>query len=265
VVEEGTAIPLDPDGVLLYSFYGGLEDIRDWVDSTLGSQLDSIFPLPIAWNASAGLILELLPADNAGYATGSNFFLLLPDGANRPVPLIANAGVVAHEYGHAVFHLLLTGNANHQPLATDPSTLSGHWQAALHEGFADMQAVLFTDDPAFISHSLDLPERDVREDWSLTADLFPENSEEILLYDPYPVGTVFAAMAWDLREELDDREQVYRLFVRAVQEWAPDEAALSGESFLDALVAVATEEETAALCTSIQARFADYHIPVDCR
>lgn len=270
-LEGETAVPEDPDGVLLFSFYGHLEDAQKWVDeqavaADFASFANQIFPMPMAWNPAVSPLIELAPADNAAYATGSNFFVLLPDGDSRDVPLIANAGVVAHEYGHAVFHLLLTGDPYADPLVMDTTTTAGKWQAALHEGFADIQATLFTDDPTFISRSLDQPARDVSVERTLTGDLIPTEGGEVLeIFDPYPLGTVFATAVWTVRVVSEDREGTYRRVLDAIHTWQPTQKTLRGDYFLDAWAGVAQDGEREVICSSIALHFADYHIPEVCR
>ncbi len=259
VVADDAAVPLDVDGLLLWSFYAHLADARDALEAR-GEDLDPLFPVDLAWNPAVSPLFELAPADNAAYAIGSNLFVLLPDGDDRPVPFVANAGVVVHELGHALFHLRTRGDPLAPPLASDASTRAGKWQASLHEGFADSLATLLFDDPAFLAPSVDLPNRRVDAGAVLTEALLPVTEEGGLVsalgYDPYPLGTVFASAAWDVRTALDDPDRALALLFRTLDAWAPESADdLDGERYLQAWVDAADAEERDAVCVAITTRF----------
>jgi hypothetical protein len=269
VVREGVAVPLDVDGLLLYSFYGNLEDTLDSLEGKVDTS--PIFPVDFAWNPAVSPLLELSPVDNAAYAIGSNLFLLLPDGGHRDVPLLANAGVVAHEFGHAVFHLLQVGDPHVQPIVSDTTSEAGLWQSSLHEGFADSLAVLVLDDPHFLSVSIDMPARDVDGSAVLTDALLPANavndiaSSVLPIYDPYPLGTVFASTFWDIRVATDDPEGTLDLLLRTPTTWAPETTAdMDGFKYLDALVASADAEQLPAVCAAIATRFAGFYVAGGC-
>lgn len=258
-LREGVAVPLDQDGILVYSFYGHLADAVRALDDR-GVDTTPIFPLVLAWNPAVSPLLELSPADNAAYAIGANLFLLLPDGDDRDVPLLANAGVVTHELGHALLHLLMLGDPLLAPIVTDGTTEAGMWQASLHEGFADSLAVLLLDDPRFLDPSIAMPARDVDSNALLTSALLPDPevlAESVLpIYDPYPLGTVFASLVWDIRLTTDDPEGTLDLLVRGVQAWAPEAADdVEGGAFLTALASAASPgPQHDAVCDAIDAR-----------
>ncbi len=258
-VQDGVAVPLDQDGLLLFSFYGHLADAVEALDAR-GVDTSPIFPVDIAWNPAVSPLIELTPADNAAYAIGANLFLLLADGDDRAVPLLANAGVVTHELGHALLHLLTVGDPLEDPLVADPVTEAGMWQAALHEGFADSLAVLLLDDPRFLELSLEMPARQVDAAALLTPSLLPDPdalADSLLpIYDPYPLGTVFASMIWDIRLATDDPDGTLDLLVRGVQAWAPeDDAEMNGAAFLGALAGAAVVgPQLDALCAAVEAR-----------
>lgn len=265
VVRDGVAVPLDQDGLLLWSFWGHLEDARAAVEAR-GVDLGGVFPLPVAWNPAVSWTFELSPVDNAAYAVGSNFFVLLPDGDDRDVPLLANAGVVTHELGHATFHVLTRGDPTATPLVTDVGTEPALWQASMHEAFADGLATLLLDDAAFLDPSIAMPSRDVTASAVLTADLLPSAAVETLdeslgLYDPYPLGTVFASASWDVRVALDDPDAALDLLVRATEAWAPaDEAEMDGLRFLEVWwEEAAAGAERDAVCGALRRRFAGFH------
>lgn len=263
VLDDGVAVPLDSSGVILYSFYAHLADVVVWADER-GFAASPLLPVPIAVNPAVNLLLEISPADNLAYATGYHAFLLLPDGGERDVPLAANLGVVAHEFGHALFHALLSGSPERPPLVGDSSSAQGRWMVSLHEGFADILGALITDDPRFIRDSLDVDSRDLDAGWVLTDTLVPKDGGSALeLYDPYPLGTVFAATFWDVRVASDDPDRTARLVLDAVEAWDPDPATLHGRDLLAAAVDVSGMYRL-ALCTSIGARFPEDYWPEHC-
>ncbi len=270
-LEDGVAVPADQEGLLLYSFYGHLEDARTAVEAH-GVDLGPLFPVDMAWNPAVSPLVELSPVDNAAYVVGSNLFVLLPDGDDRDVPLLANAGVVTHELGHAVFHLLQRGDALAEPIVSGGATSeAGLWQASLHEGFADALAALLLDDPRFLTPTLDMPARDMEGDSILTEELLPENAIDTLsssvvpIYDPYALGTVYASMAWDIRLGLDDPGAALDLLLTGVRRWAPTEAEdMDGFAYLDAIAGSASADQRAVVCDAIARRFGEFHTPSLC-
>jgi hypothetical protein len=269
VEKDGVAVPLDQDGLLVYSFYGHLADAVNELDAH-GVDTSPIFPIDLAWNPAVSPLLELSPADNAAYAIGANLFLLLPDGDDRDVPLLANAGVVTHELGHALLHLLMVGDPLMDPIVTDATTLSGMWQASLHEGFADSLAVLLLDDARFLDASIVMPAREVDADAALTTALLPNplalEGSLLPVYDPYPLGTVFASVVWDIRLATDDPGATLDLLLRGVRAWAPeDEGDIEGGAFLSALVGAADPGlQYDAACAAIGARVGDLLVVDGC-
>jgi hypothetical protein len=258
-LDEGVAVPADQDGLLLFSFYAHLSDARDAL-AAQGVDLSPMFPVAIAWNPAVSPLLEVSPADNAAYAIGANLFLLLADGDDRDVPLLANAGVVSHELGHALFHLRMAGDPLAQAIVTDPASRAGMWQASLHEGFADALAALLLDDPRFLDASVTMPARDLDGTAILTEALLPDPdtlADSLLpIYDPYALGTVFASLVWDLRVATDDPEGTLALLLAAVDAWAPaEDADFDGERFLDALHTAAIDVgQQEIVCDAIAVR-----------
>jgi hypothetical protein len=254
---DGVAIPGDTDGLMLFTFYSHLAAARRAVDER-GVDVGPIFPMAGAWNAAADWSLEFSPSDNAAYATGANVFLLLPDGGARDVPLLANQGVIFHEFGHAVFHLLTTGDPSGPPAIDELDSAAANWQASLHEFFADASASLLLDDPRFLDASVSMPRRHVDADAAYTDDLDPADyaasADDLLaFYDPYPLGTVYASVSWDLRKAVGDPGRVYELLAQAAASWDYS-AAFTGEEFWAHVVALADDEEGPILCAALEAR-----------
>ncbi len=265
-VEDGVAEPADLDGLILYSFYGHLQDTRDGLLAA-GVDVAPLFPVRMAVTPAVPDIgLALLPVENAAYAPSANTFVLLADLSDKSVPLAANAGVVAHEAGHGVFHLLTTGDPYAPKLfGVQHPGLNG--VSSLDEGFSDMLGGLITGDPRFIAPSLNLQERDLETE-TVAAQVVSRPDREVQGYDPYALGVVFAATVWDIRLATDDVEGTLRLICDAVQAWAEVEAeaqdALVAYRWLDQLVAVGDPEQQAAACQAIEARWADVHTVQAC-
>jgi hypothetical protein len=263
-VVDGVAWPIDEQGLLSWSFYGHLADTAIALDE-LGLGIGTAIPIDAAWVPTLpSLDIELVPAENAAYATGQNVFVLLPDLIDADVPLVANAGVVAHETGHCLFHLLTTGDVVADPLFDDPTSEAWLYQASLHEGFADIVATMITNDPHFIEESINMGER--RVDGDTTADdvvlpeqhLIDSEGQLLAIYDPYALGTVFASLAWDLRLLVDDGAAVLQIAGDAAESWAAGaESGWDEEdrwSFADALVAGTPEDVRVEACSAAALR-----------
>ena len=275
-VVDGVARPLDRDGLILFSFYGHLQDARDGLGAA-GVDISPLFPIDFGVTpAMPDIGFAFAPVDNAAYAPSANAFILLDDLGDREVPLAANAGVVTHELGHGVFHLWTSGGP-YAERGFPVDGLAAPGVSSLDEGHADMLASLITGDPAFISASIDLPERDVSgEQTTAGVALLPEdydpNAESLFAgYDPYPLGSVFAAVVWDVYEATGDRDATLNLVAATTQRWAerevPVQAELSDDEqvmtvyrWLDVLVEQSDAAEADAACESIGLRF---HVEVE--
>ncbi len=264
--QDGVAVPLDEHGLLLWSFYGHLEDLSLELPQH-GLDPEVFFPLDAAWTpVMPDFYLEMLPKENAAYATAGHFFILLDDIIAKDVPLAANAGIVRHEFGHALFHWLSTGGV----LASAPfglrETESSLYYASLHEGIADSVAALTLDDPDFFAASLPMDERNLTGNWVVADVQLPaaylENASDSLLdfYDPYPLGTVFAATAWDLREALGSPDEALAIVLDGVRLWVEPGEMGDAWGMLDAWVQAAPSELAFdTLCESVRVRFEGVH------
>ncbi len=271
-VDGEVAVPLDGHGLLLWSFYGHLEDLARELPER-GFDPAVFFPIDAAWTpVIPDAMLELLPMENAAYATAGHFFILLQDLIDKDVPLAANAGIVRHEFGHAMFHWLTTGGTmTSGPFDATSQTAGALFYSSLHEAYADSFAALTLDDPDFFAGSLDMPDRDLSGDHTVAAVTLPEvflagESDEILpIWDPYPLGTLFAATAWDLRLALDDPDEALDLLTTAVQDWTDRGDFGDAWGLLDVWVQVAPAGQARdSLCDSIGWRFAGAHSVAAC-
>ena len=271
VVQGGVAEPLDRDGLTLFSFYGHLHDAQEAMGQA-GVDISPLFPIQFGVTpAVSDPSFVFAPVENAAYAPTANSFILLEDVTDREVPLAANAGVVSHELGHGVFHLLTSGGP-YAERAFDVLGDAAPGVSSLDEGFADMLGSLITDDPDFISASWDMPERDVSgEHVSRDVSVLPEDEGAGGLgYDPYPLGTVFASVMWDVREATGDRDATLLLAATSIEEWAARETASGSEDveaayrWLGVMVELADPQQREAACQSINWRFADHVVVEDC-
>jgi hypothetical protein len=247
-VQDGLAVPHTDDGLVLWSYYHTLGVLQEELEA-LGVDPSPVFPVDFAYQPNvAG---SLFTTTNAAYlGSGIHLFALLADTAQTDLPLAANPGVIRHEFGHALFQQIVAGGVQ----MTAPSD-SPHEVRALNEGFADMLATLTLDDPGFLSLSLPMPDRRVDEDASVSGAAAVEDN-------PYSRGTVFASLAWDLRE-LTDPDTALLLAVGAMQHWAelqppPWEEGLAGidrwaSVFVQDVVAARPDLEQ-AMCEAYMAR-----------
>ena len=127
-------------------------------------------------------------------------FTLLEEHLLDYVPIAANEGIMAHEYAHAVFDAI-AGRPD-----PDWDEVSVNLWRSVNEGLADVHAVALTSDPKFAQASIGrfVSTRDVSTpSIALTGELLATTREQP--YNPYPIGTVFAAVFWDVRVGLVER------------------------------------------------------------
>lgn len=248
---DGVGIPRTDDGLVLWSYYHTLSALRSEL-SALGIDVEPIFPVDFAYQPHVGG--PLFTVTNAAYAgSGIHLFALLADTRRSPLPLAANPGVIRHEFGHAIFQLLTAGSVHEVAPAYDSTKMR-----ALNEGFADMVATLTLDDPGFLSLSLPIPERNVDGEASIATSVRVDD-------DPYSRGTVYASLAWDLRE-LTDPDTAMLLSIEALrifvdgQPWQDDDVTLQEiDRWAETLVEVASQHDPALLapmCADYERRFA---------
>jgi hypothetical protein len=214
--QQGTLVPTDSEGLVLVSMWGHLADVRAAIAGT-GLRAENLPPVEIAYAPTLpDPLAELFPFENAAYIPGAHVLVVLPEFWDQGLPLAANRGVIAHEWGHAVFHELLNGEASARPIQFEEGAGEGNFYlAAMHEGFADVLAALLFDDPRFLDASIDMPARWVDTARSLadveTPEQFIDSSALGIFYDPYPLGSVVASWYWSLSQGLSDPDEALRL------------------------------------------------------
>lgn len=267
VDDDGVGWPEDEDGLVLWSFYAHLGDAREQLTDQ-GYDMAPLFPVGIAHTPSQAL-LDFSSFENAAYVTGgAHLFVLLKDLIDKDVPLAANAGIVRHEFGHAWFQVLTAGDAHTEPPYLYEDTPTTNAVRALNEGFADMVATLSLDDPAFIEDSLPLPERDVSAAHIASDALYPDPDGDALSaleYDPYPLGSCYAAVAWDLREATSP-EYALQAVITAVEDWSLGATWSQPDQFLHTLADAVADDADAleAVCDAVTTRFPDVTTPQEC-
>lgn len=269
-IKEEVLYPLDRDGLILLSFYAHLEDVCTILEDTdLKEDLETIFPVNATVTPTlADITLAIFPFENAAYVPGAHHFIILSDLFEKEVPLAANKGVVAHEFGHAIFHWLTTGGTRTESWGRSEADASNSL-ASLDEGLADVLGALVSEQANFISYSLDLPERRLDGEQTIQAvEILPQDFQSegaFDIYDPYPLGSVFAATVWDTYLGGTDRITMLNWIFRTTQIFAAENAkdtALSNKSlgflWLQEFVAQAdTEEARIQVCQAISTRFGD--------
>ena len=252
-VVDDVFVPLDEQGLVLASFFHHIDEARQDLESRgHAAAADSLLPVDaVMW--SPVFVGELGAAENAAFIDIETFagFILYND-ANNNVPLGAHAGVVRHELGHGYLANYLESYSGLREWELDELGVLSTVQArGLNEGFADMLAHLTLDDPGALPLG---PERDPRE---------PRTYNDVVLDQPYSMGVVLAALAWDVRIILDDPDRTFDHVLVALKEW--ERRLLAGEfqpipamcfgAVLIEQVIEAHPELTEELCDAFDARY----------
>lgn len=213
-VEDGVLVPTDWDSLVMFSFYRGVEQGREYF-SELGVPEDALrqttcyFKLNLT---SAFAFGAPLVTDNAGFSPIADSFFLFPNQVlNEGLPLALNVGVTVHELSHAVKHRMIHGE-DRLPLSLDGwGDEAMHTDASIDEGLADFFAAHYTGDPNFIAESIDESfelERDISVETRFTADLHEQAMADELMYDPYPLGTALASWLWAIPASDTERSEL---------------------------------------------------------
>jgi hypothetical protein len=259
--EGGHLVALDHDGLVAVSAYHHLTRANAYF-AGLGfrSELGPLAGLVQPLADYGGGVGPFEFHDNASYVPSVRAFLLLEEEWLDYVPLAANEGVMTHEHAHAVFDEIAGGP---EPGWDRPS--QNLWRS-INEGLADVHAVALTGNPAYGKASAGrfVAGRDVSTDalsLSLTDELLATALEDT--YNPYPIGTVFAAVFWDYRAALvelgrdpaEASRQMGALALRGLMslERRPDGFGLSELAVVVAEQAVAGPERE-AICAALGVR-----------
>ncbi len=274
-VSEGVAKPLDRDGLIAFSYYAHLQDSAYLLEQA-DLDLSPITPIDTAISPIIpDLSLNFLPLENAAYAPTAHCFILLSDLVEKDVPLAANKGIVAHEFGHAVFHFLTTGGTD-TPKLVSPTSVSSDSINSLDEGLADVLGYLVSQRTDFIGDSLDNVDRALNtEHLAENVELLPgEEVEDSLLpsYNPYPLGSVFAATIWKIDQQnqsslrtLNWVLETTRIFGEKVNDGSIPNSVETGYHWLDIFVDLANSaDEKQLACDSIEQHFTSIYTVLSC-
>lgn len=272
---DGSAHPVDRDGLIAFSYYAHLEDTVSFLEST-EHIWDGLLPIDTALSPIiSDLSLAFLPMENAAYVPTVHHFLLLTDAVPKSVPLAANKGVVAHEFGHAIFHYVTTGGTTSERLV--PVGAEGfNSVSSLDEGLADVLGYLVTGRSDFISDSLTDQDRALDgKHLAMEVETLPaDHTDEGFLdsYNPYDLGSVFAATIWEVADVTNDSTLMLswtidttRRFGLEIRNDEREDDVNLGMQWLDIWVDTAPSDDHRQLaCTAIESRWTDVYEVASC-
>ncbi len=201
--------------------------------------------------------------DNAAYASQVPCFLLVPSFMLSDLPMLLNEGVVAHEYGHAVIHQELFGDAPEAPHEQDENWAIAHRHLdSLHEGVADLIGLVATGEPDYIRATFDA-DRNLAEPRDYTF----EDFEELLTggddFDPHHHGSVMARAVYEVWPKdaqgqitAEGRARLLDLTLTTLRELRFEQPTFSLASFPNLLVSHLSAEERATACPILRDRLA---------
>jgi hypothetical protein len=228
--------------------------------------------------------------DNAFYMKISNEergFFIVPFKQFQWIPMALNGGILTHEYTHYIFDVFVLDSAEslNQP--------SSNFMRSVNEATSDFLAVVRTQDPDYMSHSVPAglfvtPEcnasrfmeltRDISDpdstyrNYSAVMDLLARNANSSN-YCPYEIGLFVAAMLYEISEEIDHSEAEddpsKKTLIRVGKWWLNALEALGGqlrdrsdfelwELFSLFVAEIYQSSEKAAACNIIRTRYAFY-------
>ncbi|MDZ4661334.1 MAG: hypothetical protein SGJ18_06900 [Pseudomonadota bacterium] len=184
--EKGVFVAKDFKTLNLITVYAHIERLNQFMDQL---ELSSLIPLPrkIAVGLRSNL-LDLPKTNNAIYIGPLDTIVILPY-EESGLPISMNAGILAHEYFHAIFHNIILKDflkeqnewteadaefhrldgiipkpdraedrdikcPNENPKDLTNKELNQLIFSGLNEGLADLWAWIYTGDPAFMSYSI---------------------------------------------------------------------------------------------------------------
>jgi hypothetical protein len=222
-LDGGVMRSIDYDTFAVFTIYRELERTREFY-AGLGVPESALGPMPAYFRGRIEVFfLPLLASNNAAYVPAIDSFMLFNDlFAGNEVPLALNLGVIAHEYGHAVFQHLVWGSRLPPALIENWPFAAVNQLRSLDEGIADLMGATFTDDATFVGRSLAeaADDRDLGAPGRASASqVAAAASEEPDSYDPYPLGTAIARSFWAAGATIG-RTEVAGYLVRAEQAMA---------------------------------------------
>ena len=264
-IEDGGAwVPEDFDALVMASTYYNFELARELflsagVEGRLLSGTTTFYePRFIEYDPGGR---RTFGADNAAFVPCITSFLVFAGERLQDIPLGANPGVAAHEYGHMVFDRVLFGEKGDAAAAPLDLSEEAVLLAALDEGMADFFGALTLGDPNFAARSLTRNASRVRDLKPGTA--WSQELEDAALAsaDPHALGTAWGSFFWEVAEDTAvGGVGGVALALRALTLLRPETADFGTDRMLEAVARAAAEVDDAqatlrAVCASASSRF----------
>ncbi len=263
---DGTVVPGDLHSLYALSLYRNLDRTASFLREhghTPVRRLDVLyFPRldnPVTGDGRSDF------TDNAAYASLVPGFVMLPSLLLTDLPMLLNEGIIAHEFGHAVIHQELFGDAQEAPHEEDEAWAVAHRHlAGMHEGVADLIAWAETGDPDSFRPTADI-DRDLAEPRDFTAeDLAQLDSPEGDAFDPHHHGSLMARAVYELwpdkgagaRLSPEGRGRLVEAILGALRQVRFERVSFTLAAFPDAFVRQLRPEERPAACAVLRQRLA---------
>jgi hypothetical protein len=204
---DGIVHPEDFHGVNLLTTYFNLERAQAWFADSEEDYVDvPILYFPRLKESERGSLVER--TDNALWIPGLRALAILPFKESEELPQGINAGVVGHEFTHAIFTTKVfpedTGPTWLQRRALeDPAKFARamNWTRIFDEALADAFGAFISADPQFMRRSVSAVAEDRRLDPDLPRCLTRElkaaaDTADPADFDPYPVAAILSTVAW---------------------------------------------------------------------
>jgi hypothetical protein len=199
--------------------------------------------------------------DNAAYVSQVPCFLLVPSFVLSDLPMLLNEGVVAHEYGHAVIHQELFGDAKESPHENDEDWQATHRHlSSMHEGVADLIGLIATGEPDYIQATADV-DRDLAEPRDYTEEDMKEMNEGGDDFDPHRHGSIMARAVYELWPKdaqghitPEGRSRLLDATLATLRELKFEKDSFTLASFPNTLVTHLSAEERPAACAILRRR-----------
>lgn len=276
--EDGdVVVPADQDSFQALTLYRHLDSVATLLRAHghVPARPLTVYFLPRYENLALG-DGRLLLTDNAAFMSMARGFLILPSFMLSNLPMLLNEGIVAHEFGHAVVHQEMFGDALEEPNArsTKPEwVIAGRHLLAMHEGVADIIGFVATGDPNFIRSTADVG-RDMAEPRSLTVQMANElntapTEEGGLLplddFDPHEQGSTLARTIYELWPKdpdgkigADERGRLLDVTLESLRALVYKPRAFTLASFPNEVVRRLTGSEKSRACDVLATRFAPF-------
>ncbi len=154
---EGVMVPADYVSLLATSIHAHMERLRE-INLAVG-----LSDQQVDWPAVIGVEANVVNKqkkntvrNNALFERRLNALLLVPY-SDSELPIGVNAGILAHEHFHRIFHALVLSRLKPVEKTAEPSSPQIYNETllrAMNEGFADFWGWVYTGDDEFIAHSL---------------------------------------------------------------------------------------------------------------